>query len=503
MYKRILYIIFLLLLFGLISFANETTSLEDSLILKIEILQFDEIEEILEENYGMISELKQVIEALDIKYSDTSDPRIQILISLWKSKAYGGDDKAIYYAESAYDMARIAKINELTFKSLFRLGNEYLHRNQTARALDYYHKAEEYVGDIDAINTIKLDHAIGLVQQNIGDLQVAKMLFQKNLNFFEKVENQKQYNFQYTLTLFAVANLSFLQEDYERTIEYIREGSRVTHESGVKNIYDSFQLMYGAVLYAKGEYKASIISLLTSIGDTHENQTFRSDGLKYVVANYLELNQLDSALFYLSQIEKLYEKKPQSAMRALGFSYEKVNIFARENGLDSLNLHYSNKELELSSKDDEDTAEIVGKLLSNQKEVASLEHELSSRVVIKWILLFVLIVVSVVTSMWILRKKSVSSPVIAESNSSNSRISIDNDIKFRILDELRSFEENKEFLDKNLTLSSLANQLNTNPSYLSRVINSELKMSFSKYLKELRIGYAVNRLNKDLSLIHI
>ena len=143
---------------------------------------------------------------------------------------------------------------------------------------------------------------------------------------------------------------------------------------------------------------------------------------------------MDSALFYLSQIEKLYEKKPQSAMRALGFSYEKVNIFARENGLDSLNLHYSNKELELSSKDDEDTAEIVGKLLSNQKEVASLEHELSSRVVIKWILLFVLIVVSVVTSMWILRKKSVSSPVIAESNSSNSRISIDNDIKFRILD---------------------------------------------------------------------
>jgi len=56
MYKRILYIIFLLLLFGPISPASETTSLEDSLILKIEILQFEEIEEIIEENYGMISD---------------------------------------------------------------------------------------------------------------------------------------------------------------------------------------------------------------------------------------------------------------------------------------------------------------------------------------------------------------------------------------------------------------------------------------------------------------
>ena len=417
---------------------------------------------------------------------------------MWKSKAYGGDDKAIYYAESAYDMARIAKINELTFKSLFQLGGEYLHRNQTSKALDYYHKAAEYVGETGGINTIKLDHGIGLVQQNIGDFQVAQMLFQKNLDFFRKEENQKQYNFQYILSLFASANLSYLQGDYERAIGYIREGSRVTHESGVKNIYDSFQLMNGAVLYSKGEYSASINSILASIGDTHENQTFRSDGLKYVVANYLELNQLDSALFYLSQIENLYEKKPESAIRALEYSYEEISIFASKNGLDSLNLYYLNKASVLDSKNDEDTAEIVGKLLSNKKEAAPLSHELLSHGAIKWILLFVLIIVSVVTSMWILSKKPVSSPVIAESNSTNSITSIDNNIKFRILDELSNFEENKEFLDKNLTLSRLANQLNTNPSYLSRVINSELKMSFSQYLKELRIDYVINRLNEDL-----
>jgi len=365
-------------------------------------------------------------------------------------------------------MARIAKINELTFKSLFQLGVEYLHRNQTSKALDYYHKAAEYVGNIDAINTIKLDHAIGIVQQNIGDFQVAEKLFQKNLDFFREVENQKQYSFQYILSLFASANLSYLQEDYERTIGYIREGSRITHESGVKNIYDSFQLMNGAVLYSKGEYNASIISLLASLGDTHENQTFRSDGLKFIVANYLELNQLDSALFYLSQIENLYENKPESAMRALGYSYEKMSIFASKNELDSLNLYYLNKALELDSKNDDYTAEIVGKLLSNKKEAAPSAHELSSHGIIKWILLFVLIIVSVVTSVWILRKKTISYPVIAGSNSNNSKVSIDNDIKFRILDKLRSFEENKEFLDKNLTLSSLANQLNTNPSYLSR-----------------------------------
>ena len=48
----------------------------------------------------------------------------------------------------------------------------------------------------------------------------------------------------------------------------------------------------------------------------------------------------------------------------------------------------------------------------------------------------------------------------------------------------------KIHLDNNITLESVAEKLNLNKSYLSRLINSELKMNFSDYLNSVRVEEA-------------
>jgi len=74
---------------------------------------------------------------------------------------------------------------------------------------------------------------------------------------------------------------------------------------------------------------------------------------------------------------------------------------------------------------------------------------------------------------------------------------INDDIKDIILSKLEKLEENLFFIDQNCTLNQMAQQLKTNPKYLSQVINQEKKCHFNNYINELRINYLLGRLITD------
>ena len=70
------------------------------------------------------------------------------------------------------------------------------------------------------------------------------------------------------------------------------------------------------------------------------------------------------------------------------------------------------------------------------------------------------------------------------------------DIKGR----LEQFENNKEFLRKNITVDSLAKDFDTNRDYLSKSVNELKGKTFPQYLNELRIRYIVEELNSNEKL---
>ncbi|NKI30788.1 helix-turn-helix domain-containing protein [Croceivirga thetidis] len=74
---------------------------------------------------------------------------------------------------------------------------------------------------------------------------------------------------------------------------------------------------------------------------------------------------------------------------------------------------------------------------------------------------------------------------------------ISEEVLDEILKKLSDFEAKNQFLDANLTLSGLAKKLNTNSSYLSKVVNLHKNENFSKYLRGLRIDYITKELIKN------
>ncbi|MDD7885124.1 helix-turn-helix domain-containing protein [Flavivirga sp. 57AJ16] len=74
---------------------------------------------------------------------------------------------------------------------------------------------------------------------------------------------------------------------------------------------------------------------------------------------------------------------------------------------------------------------------------------------------------------------------------------IDESVKNIILNKLDKLEKTLFFTDQGCTLRKLAEQLKTNPKYLSQVINQEKKSNFSNYINELRINHLLTKLLKE------
>ncbi|HEU4496392.1 MAG TPA: AraC family transcriptional regulator [Flavobacterium sp.] len=67
----------------------------------------------------------------------------------------------------------------------------------------------------------------------------------------------------------------------------------------------------------------------------------------------------------------------------------------------------------------------------------------------------------------------------------------------QILENFLEIEKNKEYLDPDFKLSSLAKKLETNTAYLSTFFNYYLEKGFHQYLQEKRIEYLLELINTD------
>ena len=74
------------------------------------------------------------------------------------------------------------------------------------------------------------------------------------------------------------------------------------------------------------------------------------------------------------------------------------------------------------------------------------------------------------------------------------KVNIPEEIVEEILKSLKKFEKEYQFINRELTLSSLAKELSTNANYLSKVINHYKKQSYTRYISILRVEYAINQL---------
>lgn len=81
-------------------------------------------------------------------------------------------------------------------------------------------------------------------------------------------------------------------------------------------------------------------------------------------------------------------------------------------------------------------------------------------------------------------------------------ISISTKTEKSLIKKLDEFETKKEFIKKDVTLSSLAKKFETNTKYLSEIIKTYKNKNFNQYLNELRINQLIEELNTNDKILN-
>ncbi|KFF06334.1 helix-turn-helix domain-containing protein [Flavobacterium reichenbachii] len=79
-------------------------------------------------------------------------------------------------------------------------------------------------------------------------------------------------------------------------------------------------------------------------------------------------------------------------------------------------------------------------------------------------------------------------------------IGISGEVVNQILEKLNQFEKQKEFLTSNITIQILSTTFETNSKYISKIVNVYKEKTFTQYLNDLRIEYAIHKLEADSKL---
>ena len=96
-----------------------------------------------------------------------------------------------------------------------------------------------------------------------------------------------------------------------------------------------------------------------------------------------------------------------------------------------------------------------------------------------------------------LSNKKVEKVLSLSNKNKLDELNISESIVNKIIQDINKIKENNLFLSHSINTNSLAKELGTNNSYYSKVFKSYIGISFSQYIKELRVEYAFKKLKDD------
>ncbi len=94
------------------------------------------------------------------------------------------------------------------------------------------------------------------------------------------------------------------------------------------------------------------------------------------------------------------------------------------------------------------------------------------------------------------RKETIDAPAPSKIDTTKA-LNIPKETEEQLLIKLKEFENSLDFTSKEISLSRLALQFETNTKYLSELINAHKQKNFNTYINELRINYITDKLKND------
>lgn len=433
-----------------------------------------------------------------------------------------GDTK-LAYSDSALMSAK--KINDSDFigQAYYLKGHIFYEKREYKNTLDNYLLANEILSTSKDYFTIhQVNYGIAVVKSYLGYYSDALPLLQTSAQYFH---NQKSAdgNLYYIRCLFRKGEIYQNMGNFAKAKEVNLLGLQESIKYDEKIQEQYFNLAIGVDEFNDKNYALSIKNIEKALPTMQENSYFEMEGKAYfyLAKSFIALKQEDKALANFEMIDSLFVKHNYLNQQLRG-TYEWLIDHYKLTSNKDKQLYYINQLLKVDQVNAANNQYLVHKINKDYdtqrliKEKEQLEKDFSNW---RYYAIGLLILFLLITLLYfhkfrksqqynqklhlqyqeLLRKKREERILDSQNLDSPKKVvkEIPENIVEDLLNRLEKFENNQEFLNRNIDLKSLADKFKTNTTYLSKVVNTYKKRNFNSYVNKLRINYMIELLKKE------
>ncbi len=427
---------------------------------------------------------------------------------------------AISYSDSIINLTKEYKNDEFPALGYMLSGYHHYVNGKDKKAIELYLTAFDYALENNNVNQlVEIKQFIGTLHFNLGNYKEALKVFKNQFLYFEGNPNIKiKYISDYLITLDDLSKSYLRGKILDSALAFTEKGIDASLNYRNDEMYHRFLLNSGATYYFMEDFEKAIDSL------NKVKPKLSGHGLAiclYYKAKIYQNKDIKEAMPYFRKVDSIYQET-QNSFIELRDVYKTMFDYYSSNGTNREQIQIIKKLIKIDSIIDVDFKYINNSIIKDyeipklRKEKEKLELELIERdmkseltiiLLISFLLLCVLLMFLFYRKQKLYKKRFervINKEETAKTNLKNSKsltsiseLNVSEEIISQILKKLETFESEYHFTKNDITLNKLSRDFNTNTSYLSKVINHYKKESFSNYLNNLRIDFAIKELKNN------
>ncbi len=450
----------------------------------------------------------------------------------------------IKYADSALNTAKLSNQNKILIDAYLNRGNINMAEEDYQNALEdilVANKLSQQSG-----NEYIYNKTIYIIAQNkiyLGQYADAKKELLVCLEFFKNnLHNKsalgKNYEMYYLYSLMSLIDSNTRLRAFEENKALLNEAFNYINTNKLEQYRPYFVSSQGTNAYYKKDYNTAISKLSQAI-QLYNDQWTHITEVYYLGLSYWQTGKKQLAVKYLEEIDKHYTKtkKLDPQFRS---AYEILIKYYNSIGNTEKQLEYINKLMFLDRSYEKNYKYLYQRIVKeyDTKKLVAEKNRIESSLQNQRIIFIGLLIVIVGGFVFfgiriyrenqnykerfeeILASQSIEpEPTDSEQESVNiisapQRKEFDYEYYNKIpglnplfveniLKQLDLFEKENKYLDPQISQKLLSEELGTNSTYFSKIINTYKDKNFTLYINDLRLDYLIGLLKNDVKYINM
>lgn len=415
-------------------------------------------------------------------------------------EAFSNPDKALKRADSLFNSSS-DKTKQI--RSLMLQANINFHQSDLNTAKAIAQKAEKIAVDsknyewqirIRGFYT-NIYFKIYFVSEGLAELDRIKKLL-------PKIKNQQARARLYVLNNQSRAYFFQIDQQADSILYYLKQGEK--HYPDMKDLSDAgyhiaiSEELKGRVLFEQKKYDQSFEAYQNSLEalEPYENKTYPVYGYIYSRLGRLVFDREQDTLLAQNYLEKAQNISAvnENIELELFVAEESGRLYSRLNRPEKFS-EYTYLRDSLKNKLDTERKLLAAGFYDQVKASATKKKEKLSFLYIFLFCLGAILLIVLSRRKLMIRKEPL--PLVEEIRVESKPLQISKEAEKNILERLDLFEEQKNFLNPDINMSSLTTFCDSNTRYVSEVIKKHKNSDFNRYINDLRISYITEKLKKE------